>query len=156
MKLKWHELKKYLNKVLVVNPKLCWDWQGRLDDGGYGSMTLRGSTILVHRIAWIIDNGEIPKGMNILHKCDNPKCVNPDHLFLGTHFDNMRDMAAKGRAPKRPGSKNPNSKLNESKVREIKNLLANGKTRKYVSTTFEVSLSTIDRIINKKSWRLVV
>ena len=83
--------------------KSCWLWGASLFTCGYGRFFLKGKREYAHRIAWVIANGNIPEALNVLHKCDNPRCVNPNHLFLGTHNDNMKDMAAKGRGngPKR-------------------------------------------------------
>ena len=84
----------------------CWNWHGNKDAGGYGRASVsQGSrakklSISSHRMSWIAFNGEIPYGMHVLHRCDNRACCNPDHLFLGTHQDNMRDMHAKGRGPR--------------------------------------------------------
>lgn len=115
---KWGEVNteaKRLNAKLLkgAGPKReCWEWQGTRLPSGYGRIGIAGKgqgvTDLTHRVAYRIANGEIPPGMEVCHTCDNPPCCNPDHLFLGTHADNMRDMSAKGRAhrqPNRPGLK---------------------------------------------------
>lgn len=83
---------KHVNKT-----DTCWLWTGSIDVSGYGDCWFRGKTDGAHRVAWLIFNGEITDGLFVLHRCDNPKCVNPEHLFLGTHSDNMRDASSKGR-----------------------------------------------------------
>lgn len=75
----------------------CWEWQGTRNSGGYGTLSGNENGLLAHRVAYEILVGEIPKGMFVCHKCDNPPCCNPSHLFLGTPKDNIRDMIDKGR-----------------------------------------------------------
>ncbi|MCH8067616.1 MAG: HNH endonuclease [Nanoarchaeota archaeon] len=82
----------------VDKSKDCWEWQARRSPDGYGEVGLNHKRYLAHRVSYSISNGYIPQGMFVCHKCDNPPCVNPDHLFLGTADDNMKDMVSKGRA----------------------------------------------------------
>ena len=88
---------RFLDKFDEGDPEICWEWKASLDGKGYGQIKNWNSMSRAHRISWEFYCGEIPDGMHILHECDNPKCVNPNHLFLGTHQDNMRDMNEKGR-----------------------------------------------------------
>ena len=80
----------------------CWWWLGTPCSVGYGRFTAWGKFDRPHRVAWMLYRGAIPPGLYVLHRCDNRACVNPDHLFLGTHLDNIRDMLAKGRGSKPP------------------------------------------------------
>jgi hypothetical protein len=84
-------------KKLKENDKGCLEWQGYCQSSGHGQIFFNGKLIGTHRLAWLLSNGEIPNGMQVLHKCDNGSCCNPNHLFLGTHADNMKDMCHKGR-----------------------------------------------------------
>ncbi len=88
----------FWNQVEKGNHNGCWVWIGALDTLGYGHLTIKRKLRLAHRVSWELANGSIPDGLHVLHHCDNPPCVNPSHLFLGTHLDNMRDMIAKGRS----------------------------------------------------------
>lgn len=82
----------------VKKTKTCWIWQGAKSPAGYGRFMFGGSTLQAHRLAFELKGGLIPDGQLVCHKCDNPPCVRPDHLFVGDHFANARDMAAKGRS----------------------------------------------------------
>jgi hypothetical protein len=86
----------FFEKVYVQNQK-CWIWHGSKNGDGYGCLSFMGKSMGAHRASWLIHNGEIPEGKSVLHECDNPPCVNPAHLFLGTQGDNVRDCARKGR-----------------------------------------------------------
>lgn len=102
----------------------CWIWLGHLSHKGYGlygAMDSTGAkTARAHRLSWYAHHGEIPEGMLVLHRCDVPSCINPDHLFLGTHEDNMRDMVAKGRSHTYHGPDHTKSKLSHDDVRYIR------------------------------------
>jgi len=87
---------KMLNKI-KISEKGCWEWQRALHKQGYGSLNYKYKPVLAHRIFWELTNGKIPFGLKVCHHCDNPKCINPDHLFLGTQKDNMQDAFQKGR-----------------------------------------------------------
>lgn len=95
---KHREDKAFWDKVKKgQTPDDCWEWQGRKNKGRYGVIIRSRNSILAHRAAWLLTHGKIPDGLHILHHCDNPPCVNPKHLWCGTHSDNMADMARKGR-----------------------------------------------------------
>lgn len=107
--------------------------------------------LFAHRISWEIHNGPIPNGLRILHKCDNPKCVNPDHLFIGTQLDNIADMVAKGRNVR--GVKFSHAKLNAEKVIKIRGLYERGdRTMQSLAYEFEVSRTLISKVISGKNW----
>lgn len=103
---------KRLENLSVVDPiSGCHFFIGCLS-GGYGMIAYQGKSRLAHRVSWMVHRGDIPNGIDVLHKCDNPQCVNVSHLSLGTHTDNMRDMQAKGRKAVLKGVKHPCAKLN--------------------------------------------
>jgi hypothetical protein len=133
----------------------CWLWHGRTDKkDGYGVMTIRnGKEVKVrraHRLAWERAFGEIPEGMSVLHKCDTPPCVNPEHLFLGTQLDNMRDRKAKGRFIGKRGETNPHAKLTWDDVAAIR---GSTELHRVLSARYNVSGSVISNIQTGKVWK---
>ncbi len=96
--IKFGDLNRFFSKIKKT--KKCWGWTGTKHQFGYGSFSFKSKKINAHRFSYIVHCGPIPNGMCVLHKCDIPECVNPDHLFLGTQKDNMEDMASKGRKGK--------------------------------------------------------
>lgn len=132
----------------------CWNWEGCLSSG-YGVIGSGGNRMKAHRVSWEIHNGKIPKQKCVCHKCDNPKCVNPDHLFLGTHQKNMDDMISKGRANKAHGEDVGLSKLTVIEVVAIKRLRERKVKVKDLSFAFNTSDSTIKNILYGRTWRCV-
>jgi len=90
-------IKEHIENQIEINDFNCWLWTGHTDKDGYGNITIKRKSKRTHRVYWEIINGPIPKGMWVLHTCDVPSCINLNHLFLGTHTDNMRDKVKKGR-----------------------------------------------------------
>lgn len=143
----------FWKRVSKPSPDECWEWQGGKTPDGYGSAGHKNKSVLAHRLAWELTNGPIPEGMEVCHKCDNPPCCNPDHLFLGTHADNIRDMFAKGRNNPRRGAANSNAKLTESQVKEIRSRYANKDGNTYeLAQEYGVSQVTISALIRRKTW----
>jgi hypothetical protein len=109
---------RFWAKVDVRGPDQCWEWTGSVNEHGYGKLAIKSKVgAKAHRLSWEINCGPIPDGACVLHKCDNPPCVNPSHLFLGTKKDNTHDMRAKGRMvppPTHYGEKHHNSKLSDA------------------------------------------
>ena len=126
-------------------PDACWPWLGDLDGKGYGRAPLgrRATSMAAHRRAFEIVNGPIPVGMEVCHRCDNPQCVRPDHLFLGTHAENMADMAAKGRSPR--GVRNAHARLGWSDVQEIRGSV---ESNWVVAKRFGVTTNYVRRVRN--------
>lgn len=131
----------------------CWNWVGGKDGGGYGCFS---SSMMKerksHRISWILHYGEIPNGMHILHHCDNPSCVNPNHLFIGKNVDNVRDKIRKGRIGDFSGTRNGMCKLTENEVLNIRKLHDEGVSYRMLSKKFNIGMTQIGRIIRKESW----
>jgi hypothetical protein len=129
----------------------CWLWFRSLDGKGYGSVSLNGKNVRAHRLSWVLHKGPIPHGLCLLHKCDTPACINPDHMRIGTHAENMRDRTIKGRGATFPGNKNPNSKLSSEQVDEIRRLRGQV-TQRALANQFGVCKSAIERIHLGQSW----
>lgn len=126
-------------------PDGCWIWRAFTLKNGYGYVKTDKRCELAHRVSWILTNGEIPSGLFVCHSCDNKACVNPAHLFVGTHQDNMNDMVAKGRS--RFGMQVPGTKLTTADVQEIRN---SSEKLAVLSARFGVRDSAISRIRNMK------
>ncbi len=134
----------------------CWLWSGAIiTNAGYGSFPMGGKSMAASRAAWLLYRGVIPAGLSVLHKCDVRACCNPDHLFLGTHRDNMADMKAKGRSHRLAGSAHPASRLDEERVAEIRQRLAMGHTQRAVAADCGVTAGTIQAIHEGRTWRSV-
>lgn len=130
-----------------VEPSGCWLWQGApTGNNGYGQVTIGGIKHAVHRLMYRLAHGPIPEGMDVMHSCDTPLCINPAHLSAGTHDDNMADMRNKGRSA---------TKLTAHQVRDIRTWIAAGKSNVYLGRVFGVSASTISRIRTGEGWQHV-
>jgi len=153
---------RFWEKVNVRGPDECWEWQASCRAKGYGQFYLRGKPEKAHRVAWELTHGPIPNNLCVLHQCDNPSCVNPDHLFLGTVLDNNRDMLEKDRHAKgakiaKPGEKNGNSKLTRRQVLEIRRRWREGErergAQRRMAAEYGVTPTLIYMIIREKAWR---
>jgi hypothetical protein len=146
----------------IQKPKFnddCWMWAGRLNSTGYGLMTISRVEVMAHRLSYALEYGPIPVGLCVLHRCDTPACVNPRHLFLGTHAENMADMFRKGRAgvDQRRGELHFGAKLTEHNVIGIRRLYASGRyTYGQLGQQFGVHLAVIERVVKRKTWKHVV
>lgn len=131
----------------------CWQWQGNIGTNGYGRGSCGGKTFAAHRVSYELHRGSIPDGMMVLHKCDNPTCINPDHLFLGTDADNMQDKIEKGRANFLVGERVYNARLTSGQVIEIRRLSKQGISQSRIARQFGVSTSAIGSIVSRKNWK---
>jgi hypothetical protein len=143
---------KFMRKVRQAEGG-CWPWLGGHNTGGYPRYQC-GWENYAHRVMWTINFGPIPSGMSVCHTCDNPGCVRPSHLWLGTPKDNLQDAVRKGRTahPHRTGEAGPNHKLTWESVRQIRALVEGGSRHRQVAAEFGVTQATISHIVTRKTW----
>lgn len=126
-----------------------------LNANGYGHVRYEGRVVRAHRLAYVLAHGltlaDIA-GIEIRHTCDNPSCINPDHLEPGTHTDNMRDMMARGRGRQPKGAANAKAKLTDDSVRQIRRRVESGEARSVVAADFGINRSQVCRIVNRERW----
>jgi hypothetical protein len=130
----------------------CWEWTGNRPDDRYGHFTVGAKAVKAHRWIYQTLHGPIPDGDVVRHKCDNPACVNPMHLELGTLSDNTRDAVARGRWPNRQGEKHPLAQVTAEHVKAIRSAAACGVTHKTLSYQFGVSRQQIGKIVRRENW----
>lgn len=140
-------------RQVIQHPGGCWEWPGAKNDAGYGQVRRReGGVAYVHRLSYEIHNGPIPDGVEVMHRCDNPPCSNPDHLQLGTHADNMSDAQRKGKfigVHQRSGP----DRITPEKVAAIRRLRGEGIPRATVAEMFRTSPTNITNITSGRTWR---
>jgi predicted XRE-type DNA-binding protein len=148
------ERERFEEKVEQSTPGACWEWTAHRQPDGYGMFRCDGQMRLAHRVAYTIHRGEIPAGKYVCHRCDNPGCVNPDHLFVGTQADNMGDAKAKGRHAH--GESNNYAKLTVKKVKRIRELWATGQiTQVELGRAFGVTGAAINHVVQGHTWQHV-
>lgn len=134
----------------------CHVWTGMRTEKGYGLIGYNGRSWRVHRLVYELAYAPIPRGWIVCHRCDNPPCINPEHLFIGKPKDNTRDMMRKGRAAQGPGfpsgEEHPNTKLNTEAVRQIRRLVAEGRSQRSVAKSYGVSQGTVASIAARRTW----
>ena len=142
---------RFWSRVSKPAHMTCWVWIGLKDRDGYGLLDTRSNR--AHRISWEIHKGRIPSGLQVLHKCDNPSCVRPSHLYVGTHADNMRDRRVRNRTRGPQGEVNVFSKLTTKQVIEMRRLYRTGRFYQWqLAKRFGVTKNTAQRIISGHLW----
>lgn len=157
-RLRQRDVNRFLAKFDRSDPSTCWEYPGASVDGYVQVRTGKeGRFCQAHRLSWILSVGDIPPGLLVLHTCDNRRCVNPKHLFLGTYLDNAKDRESKGRGNQPKGSENGWATLTEEMVAEIRRLYVKGKkgNTKMLKKMFNISQPTVYRVGNGLTWRHV-
>lgn len=137
----------------VLDPSACWEWRGARNPAGYGTVSDGGRKRLASRAAWELRFGPIPEGLHVLHRCDNPPCVNPDHLFLGTDLDNAKDREAKNRTSR--GVRHYNAKLTDEIVIAMRRAADEGKSTTEIGEMFGTTRFVAYKVISRQTWKHV-
>jgi hypothetical protein len=140
-----------LDRVSIDRSTSCWNWAGTIEWKGYGRACISGKRGAAHRVMWAAFYGPIPETMCVLHRCDNPRCVNPTHLFLGTVDDNNKDKKAKGRATF--GERSGSTILTECDARKIIDMVRAGEiSQRKIGAMFGICHSAVSQIASGKNW----
>lgn len=147
-------IERIMDKSIPEPNSGCWLWTAAHNPNGYGFMWSGSKREYSHRLSYTLFKGPIPSGLNVLHKCDQPACVNPDHLSVGTQSENLRDMVRKGRNTKvaLKGSKNPKAKLTDADIAHIRGANKRPGYLYELAAIYGVSRSTICAIRNRRGW----
>jgi hypothetical protein len=141
------------NARYEVAPSGCWVWTGKTR-ASYGRLYIgSGDIISAHRLSWKLFRGQVPDGMHVCHHCDNPRCVNPEHLFIGTDLDNSQDKMRKGRHTASPGESNGRAKITDAQAETIVGLLQSGMGPSEVARLLRLPRGICARISAGRSWK---
>lgn len=143
-----------INRIAVLENG-CHEWLGARNRRGYGNINVDGKSLKAHRVAWELYLGTIPDGLCVLHKCDNPPCINPEHLFLGTRQDNIDDMFSKGRGHKAFGAGTNKTKLRDADIERIREACLFGAMQIHIAALYDTTQGTIGKIVRRETWKHV-
>ena len=153
MQLSQSDINRFWSKVKIASPDECWEWGGYIGPpGGYGRLQVNHVPLYAHRIAYVLAYNEIPSGGIVCHSCDNPKCVNPAHLWIGTQADNVADRVRKGRTARQYGESAGNAKLTRSTVLEIRRKFSEGVRQVQLAREYGISKPHIHSIVHNVKW----
>lgn len=153
------QISRFWNKIRLIGASddECWVWTRATTGMGHGVVRMDGANHGAHRIAYFLGKGTFDSRLNVCHACDNPPCCNPNHLWIGTQSDNLRDMFAKNRRPSAKGTRHASAKLNDDLVREIREIYARGGiSTRALAVKYGVDYSGIHGIVTRKYWKHVV
>jgi hypothetical protein len=151
--------KRFWERVNKLSATDCWNWTGSMGSHGYGTLSVDGNPRTTHRLAWELTTGPIPDGMHVLHHCDNRRCCNPSHLFLGTNLDNIQDMVKKGRQSKgasknaKKGEENVTAVLTAEQVLDIRRRVGNGEHQRDIAKEYGVSQGHVSNLVRRVTWK---
>lgn len=151
-----HLARRLANGLDAAEPGKCWEWQRAHNGQGYGTLRVAGRVVYAHRLAFSLSGREIPAGFDVLHDCDNPRCINPAHLSVGTRSKNMADCHARGRsripAPRMRGETNGSAKLTLEAVAAIRQALKRGEVQRIIANRHGVSQTLVSAIKRGRLW----
>lgn len=150
---KLSDLNRFMRLVEIQERTDCWEWIGNRPSGKYGHFSVGLKAVKAHRWVYELCCGQIPDDMVIRHKCDNPACVNPLHLTIGTGLENVRDRVERNRSADRKGEKHPLAKLGAPEVLELRRLASLGHTARSLAEQFGISNQQAGKIIRRENWR---
>ena len=145
-------IQRLLKNSTIDDKTSCWNWNKSITKWGYGHIKVKGKVMLAHRISYEANKEPIPDGLCVLHKCDNPACINPDHLFLGTNADNVRDKVSKNRQSHTGQSKGERHSLAKLTEQDVLNIRASHLSQKQLAEQYNTTQPNISLIKNRVKW----